>query len=441
MTWIWIAFTALILGLLALDLGVFHRRPHAIRAGEALGWTAFWVALALCFNGVVYLMYEHHWLGAGESLGHAMEGREAALRFFTAYLVEKSLSLDNIFVIAMIFAFFRVPAEVQHRVLFWGVLGALVMRGAMIAGGLALVQRFTWLVYVFGGLLIATAVKMLVVRHDSLQPERSPLVRLVRRFFPVTDDFHGQRFFVTIDGRRAATPLALALAMVESTDLLFAVDSIPAVFSITLDPFIVYTSNVFAVLGLRSLYFALAALMGRFRYLKMSLVFLLAFIGVKMILTHHHPIPVVVSLAVIGGILTVGVLASVVAGGADPAPLESPLADRLEKLYRVTARTVWRVFILAAGSTLLLIGTVFLVLPGPGFLTLIVGLAILATEFVWARVWLARVRKKASELAEDARDKADDLRDDARGLVDDLREDARDLAEDAREFFSGRRPH
>ncbi len=404
MIWVWLGFSALILALLALDLGVFNRRPHAIGTGEALGWTAFWVALALCFNGGVYLMYEHHWLGIGQTIGHALSGREAALRFLTAYLVEKSLSVDNIFIIAMIFAYFRIPREYQHRVLFWGVVGALVMRAVMIAGGIALIQRFAWLVYIFGGLLIVTAVKMLVVRHDSLEPERSPFIRLLRRRFQVTEEFHGHRFFVNVEGRRAATPLALALVMVETTDLLFAVDSIPAVFAITLDPFIVFTSNVFAILGLRSLYFALAALMSRFRYLKMSLVFLLAFVGVKMILAHHHPIPTVVSLAVIGVILAVGVLASVFMGAKDTAALESPISHALADLYHATTRTIWRVFILVAGSTLLLIGTALLVLPGPGILTLMVGLAVLATQFVWARVWLARARTAAKELADGARE-------------------------------------
>ncbi len=403
MIWIWLGFAALVVGLLALDLGVFHRRPHRISVGEALGWTAFWIALALFFNALVYLMYEQHWLGIGREIGHELAGREAAVLFFTAYLVEKSLSVDNIFVIAMIFTYFRVPAEHQHRVLFWGVVGALVMRAVVIAGGIALIERFSWLVYVFGALLIFTAVKMLVVRHDNLEPERNPLIRLIRRRFRVTDEFHGQRFFVAIDGRRFATPLALALAIVETTDLLFAVDSIPAVLAVTLDPFIVFTSNVFAILGLRSLYFAVAAMMSRFRYLKMSLVFVLAFVGVKMILAHHHPIPAPVSLAVIGALLGVGVAASLLAGGEDPVPLASPLDERAAIFYRLTVRTVRRAFILVVGSTLLLLGAALLVLPGPGLLTIIAGLGVLATEYLWARVWLARARKAAHDVADDVR--------------------------------------
>ena len=324
---VWIGFIGLVLVLLALDLGVFNRTPHTISAREALAWTGGWVAVSLAFNAGVYLAYEHHWLGIGLDIGHELSGRHAAVQFFTAYVVEKSLSLDNIFVIAMIFAYFGIPTQYQHRVLFWGILGALVLRGTMIGAGIALIQRVDWLIYIFGAFLIFTAVKMLVVRHDNIEPERSLLVRMVRRFYPVTGELHGAKFFVRIDGKRTATPLALALVIVESTDLLFAVDSIPAVFAVTLDPFIAFTSNVFAILGLRSLYFALAAVMDRFRYLKMSLVFVLAFVGVKMILTHHHPIPAWISLSFIIGILLVGVLASVLRGRSDPVALASPLRE------------------------------------------------------------------------------------------------------------------
>jgi len=401
--WLWGGFIVLVLALLALDLGVFNRNPHVVSTKEALGWTAFWVALSLAFNALVYVMYEHHWLGIGQEVGHQLSGRDAAIRFFTAYVVEKSLSLDNIFVIAMIFAYFKVPAQYQHRVLFWGILGALIMRGAMIGAGIAVIERFSWLVYVFGGLLIATAVKMLIVRHDNLEPEKNPVVRLIRRWYPVTEEYHGSKFFVLQAGKRAATPLGLALVIVETTDLLFAVDSIPAVFAVTLDPFIVFTSNVFAILGLRSLYFALAAVMDRFRYLKMSLVFILAFVGVKMILTHHHPIPPLVSLTFIIGILLIGVMASLLAGHKDSAKLASPLGDDMAEFAEVTGRTVRRVFVLAAGSTLLLVGAALLVLPGPGILVIVAGLALLGTEFVWARVWMKRVRNKVSEITEDAK--------------------------------------
>lgn len=394
----WIGFLAFILALLALDLGVFHRKDHAISIREALAWSAFWIVLALSFNVLVYALYEHHWLGVGSAIGHGLEGHQAAIQFFTGYVVEKSLSIDNIFVIAMIFAYFGVPVRYQHRVLFWGILGALVLRGLMIAAGAALIARFAWITYVFGVLLIATAVKLLVVRHDNLQPEKNPAVRLIRRIFPVTEGFHEGRFFVRQESGWAITPLGVALVVVESSDVLFAVDSIPAIFAVTRDPFLVFTSNVFAILGLRSLYFALAGVIGRFRYLKTSLVFLLAFIGVKMLLVHHHPIPTVVSLAVIFGILTVGVLASVLEARRDTAALESPLADELERLSQVGLRQARRIAVLVVGSTVLLIGVVMIVLPGPASLVIPAGLSILALEFLWARTWLAKVRAMVEKM-------------------------------------------
>lgn len=323
--WLWIGFIALVLGMLALDLGVFNRRPHAISTSESLIWTAFWVVLAFVFNIGVYYLYEYHWLGMGLEIGHQLTGKEAALQFLTGYIIEKSLSLDNIFVFALIFAYFSVPLLYQHRTLFWGIIGALLLRGVMIAIGAALIHRFDWIVYVFGGLLIITAVKMLISRPENLNPEGNLLVRTARRFYPVTEDFHENRFFSRINGQRAITPLFLVLLVVESTDVLFAVDSIPAIFAVTRDPFLVFTSNVFAILGLRSLYFALASLMHRFRYLKSSLVFVLGFVGVKMLLSHHYPIPTPVSLVTISVVLSIGVLASIVGSHRDPVPLKSPV--------------------------------------------------------------------------------------------------------------------
>ena len=321
----WVSFLVLIAILLALDLGLFRKGDDSISTREALIRTSIWVSLALCFNVFVYFAYERHWLGMGLGNGAAIGGAQAALEFFTGYLVEESLSLDNIFVIALIFTYFRIPPKYQHRVLFWGIIGAVLMRGVLIVLGSALVARFTWLTYIFGGVLILTAVKMLIERHDNLEPEKDPLVKLVRRLFPIAEELHGNRFFIRVNGVRTATPLFLVLVLVESTDLLFAFDSIPAVFAVTKEPFLIFTSNIFAILGLRSLYFALAGLMTKFRYLKMSLVYLLAYIGVKMIVVHHYPIPTGVSLAVIIGILSVGVLASWVGNRRDTARLESPL--------------------------------------------------------------------------------------------------------------------
>jgi tellurite resistance protein TerC len=315
----WFLFLLLILSLLFLDLGVFHKQDKVINAKEAILWTIFWVFLALLFNVFIYYAYSHNWLGIGLSETALKSGKDAALKFFTGYIIEKSLSLDNIFVIAMIFSYFKVAGKYQHRVLFWGILGALILRGVMILAGTALIQRFDWMIYVFGGFLIFTAIKMLFAGDEEIEPEKNILIKVARKFFPVSPSFEGQKFFTTINGKKAITPLFLVLLIIESTDLLFAVDSIPAIFAVTTDPFIVFTSNVFAILGLRSLYFALAALIDQFRYLKLSLVFVLAYVGMKMILSHHYPISTTVSLGIIGAILCAGVAASMFASRKDEA--------------------------------------------------------------------------------------------------------------------------
>ena len=318
MLFIWIAFVLFVLLMLALDLGVFHRKAHVVRVKEALVWSGVWIALALAFSAFVYFGYEHHWMGLGsrpDSVdGKINDGTTAVVKYLTGYVIEKSLSVDNIFVIAMLFAFFAVPAIYQHRVLFWGILGALVMRGVMIAIGATLIARFTWILYVFGAFLILTALKMLFINTEHGDPGSNIVVRLTRRLFPVTDRFHGEHFIVRAGStqsheprvkgeheepdaavevmekkRRGAlmlTPLALALVMVETTDLIFAVDSIPAIFAITADPFLVFTSNVFAILGLRSLYFALAGAIETFKYLKHALAVVLAVVGAKMLTVH-----------------------------------------------------------------------------------------------------------------------------------------------------------
>ncbi len=389
-TLVWIGFFVFVVAMVALDLGVFHRQARLVTIKEALAWSALWVVLAMAFNVLVYFLYRGNWF----DWSHDLTGTQAAVQFFTGYVVEKSLSIDNVFVIAMIFASLGVPAAQQHRVLVFGILGAVILRGLMILGGAVLIQRFDWVTYVFGGLLILTAARLLVVRHDTIDSRKHPLTRLVRRFFPVSE-YEGSRFFVRLQGRLAVTPLFLALVLVEGSDALFAVDSIPAIFAITQDPFLVLTSNVFAILGLRSLYFALAGLMHRFRYLKMSLVFVLAYVGVKMMLTHHHPIPNLVSLAIIGGVLAVGILASFSAT-ADTAKLMSPLAHELEHLVVVTYRQARRVVILLIGSSVILVGVAMIVTPGPAILVIPLGLAILALEFAWARLWLRRVRNTAA---------------------------------------------
>jgi tellurite resistance protein TerC len=347
---IWVGFVVFVLLMLALDLGVFHRKAHVVGIREALAWSSVWIALGLAFSLFVYHGYENHWLGLGLAPdavdrspefpdGRINDGRSAVVKYLTGYVVEKSLSVDNVFVIAMIFGFLAVPSLYQHRVLFWGILGALVMRGAMIAVGARLIAEFSWILMVFGVFLIATALKMLLIK-EATDPNATWVVRLTRRLFPVSERFHGEHFLVRAGssasreaetpgapvledaavarvrpGTWMLTPLALALIMVETTDLIFAVDSIPAIFAITADPFLVFTSNVFAILGLRALYFALAGAIHAFRYLKVSLALVLALVGFKMLA--HGWLKSLLGqnfnlylLLVVLGILALGVLAS-----------------------------------------------------------------------------------------------------------------------------------
>jgi tellurite resistance protein TerC len=319
----WAGFILAVLFFLALDLGVFHRKAHVVKFKEALGWTTLWVTLALLFGAALV----------------PLQGQEKAVEFVTGYIIELSLSMDNVFVIALIFAYFRVPSQYQHRVLFWGIVGALVMRGVMIGVGVALIKQFQWLLYAFGAFLIFTGIKMLFADEEGVHPEKNPLIRLARKFFPVTTDFDGQKFFTRIPappgskdqddtvhlarkiGQFALTPLALVLLMVETTDLIFALDSIPAIFGVTQDPFIVFTSNVFAILGLRSLYFVLAGAIGYFRYLKYGLSLVLVFVGVKMMCDPHghepawwqYKIPTSASLLIVAGIILLSVTVSIFA--------------------------------------------------------------------------------------------------------------------------------
>ena len=332
-------FLAVVLVMLALDLGVFHRHAHVVSMREALAWTGVWVGVSLVFNVGVYFLYENRVFDLGlrvPILGSPGEttsytGWEAAKLFFTGYVVEKSLSMDNVFVIAVIFASLGIPARFQHRVLFWGILGALVMRGLMIFIGAGLIERFSWIIYVFGGFLILTAIKMALVRSDEKDPSASVVVRLTKRLMPVSDRLDGQKFFTRIDAKRFATPLFVALVLVEFTDLIFAVDSIPAIFAITADPFIVFTSNIMAILGLRAMYFALASLIDKFRFLKPSLILVLFFVGVKMCLVKTDlKIPTDISLYVVLAILVTGVVASLLAPAKAKPPEDAfPTAPEL----------------------------------------------------------------------------------------------------------------
>lgn len=318
--WLWLGFNLFVLALLALDLGVFHRQAHVVSVKEAAIWSIVWIGLALLFNAGLYFFWNTF------SPSSAYSNSEAALAFFTGYLIEKSLSVDNIFVFVLIFTYFAVPPAYQHRVLFWGIVGALVMRAGLIAIGATLLKEFHWIIYVFGAFLIFTGIKMALHRQEQLQPERNPVIRLFRRLMPVTEEYHGEKFFIRRGGTLLATPLFLVLLMVESTDLVFAVDSIPAIFAVTNDPFIVYTSNVFAILGLRSLYFVLAGIMHKFQYLKLGLSVVLTFVGLKMVLTDVYKIPTGISLGVIATILTVAIAASLWRA-RQISKLQQPLTD------------------------------------------------------------------------------------------------------------------
>lgn len=314
MAWIWIAFNVFVLGMLALDLGVFHRKAHEVSVKEAAIWSVVWISLALVFNALIYF----YWDVMNPVNPQGYRNDEAALLFLTGYLIEKSLSVDNVFVFALVFSSFAVPAIYQHRVLFWGVLGALIMRGVMIGAGAALINEFHWIIWIFGAFLVYTGIKMFKSDHGAVDPQNHTVVRWLRKIMPMTDGYEQDRFVVVKNGMRMATPLLAVLLVIEFTDLIFAVDSIPAIFAVTLDPFIVYTSNVFAILGLRSLYFVLAGAMGKFRYLKPALAFILVFVGIKMfypdvmywVTGAKDKFPPLLSLAVVVTTLVVAIIAS-----------------------------------------------------------------------------------------------------------------------------------
>ena len=301
-TTLFIAFNAGVLAVLAIDLGIFNKKAHAASVKEAATWSAVWITLSLGFAGLILTLY----------------GKDPALEFVTGYLIEYSLSIDNIFVIVLIFSYFRIPEKYQHRVLFWGIIGALLMRGTMIGAGALLIQRFHWIIYVFGAFLIFTGIRMATHDEADIEPEANPILRLVRRILPITHDYRGQEFFVKEPPTRGAppaimaTPLFVVLVLVETTDLIFAVDSIPAIFAVTRDPFLVYTSNVCAILGLRSLYFLLAGVINKFHLLKLGIAAVLTFVGVKMLLSGYYEIPIHLSLLVIVAVLAVSVIASIV---------------------------------------------------------------------------------------------------------------------------------
>jgi tellurite resistance protein TerC len=294
--WVWAGFLVFVMAMLAVDLGIFQRHAHAVSMREAAIWSAVWIGLALTFDAILYLWH----------------GPQPAMEFLGGYLMEKALSVDNLFVFALIFTLFGVPRLYQHRVLFWGVLGALVLRGAFVAAGAALFSHFDWIIYVFGAFLVFTGGKLALQKETEVHPENNPLLKLVRRFLPVTPGFEGERFLIRRAGQIMATPLLLVLIVVETSDVVFAVDSIPAVFGVTRDPFLVYTSNVFAILGLRTLFFLLSGAMEKFHYLGLALSAILIFVGVKMLASELVHVPIAVSLGVIAGLLVIAIVASLI---------------------------------------------------------------------------------------------------------------------------------
>ena len=308
---IWASFLLLIGTLIAIDLGILHREPEVLSMRTAMRRWSVWLTLALVFNVYVYFLYEYNWLGWGVGSRTDLSGQDAAVQYLTGYLIELSLSVDNVFVIATIFTYMRIPNELQYRILVWGILGAIVLRGIMISAGVLLIASFDWVSYIFGAVLLLSAVRLVMLRDNGVTPEQSLIVQLAGHFYPVAPHLDGGRFFTMWNGRRAATPALLTLLMVEWADVMFAVDSVPAIFAVTRDPFLVFTSNVFAILGLRTLYFVVSGMMGKFRFVKWSLVVILGFVGLKMILDNHLHFPHMLSLVVIVTVMTAGIVASV----------------------------------------------------------------------------------------------------------------------------------
>jgi len=387
MLWIilFISFTVLII----LDLGVIHRHVREISLYEALAMSVFWISIGLGFAVFVYLCYQHQWFVTSELAGH-----QALFQYLTAYTLEKMLSLDNLFVIALIFHQLKIPVTYQHRVLFQGILVAVILRGLFIAGGMSLLHQFDWMVYVFGTFLLLSAFKILAQQSPNTVAEKNILVRSISKWIHVHPEVSDDRFFRRANGRIGITPLFIALLLVESADVMFAMDSIPAVITVSRDPFIVYSSNVFAILGLRSLYFLLASALQQYHYLKFSMVLILCFIGVKMLLTHVYTLNALTSLIVIISIMSLGIIASLVDKSRGNILATSPLAEDLGRIYTLTFAGIKRIVILSIGSSVVIVGIIMIFTPGPAIVVIPAGLAILATEFVWARHLLKYFKDK-----------------------------------------------
>jgi tellurite resistance protein TerC len=396
---LWFILFATFFTLIVLDLGVIHRHVRQISLYEALAMSIFWISMGMGFAVFVYFSYEYQWYVASD-----INGQRALFQYLTAFSLEKMLSLDNLFVMALIFHQLQIPVAYQHRVLFWGILAAVIMRGLFISGGILLIHHFDWMVYVFGGILLLSAFKILSNQSPNTLTEKNLILRGIRKLVHVHTDVEDDRFIKRSNGRLALTPLFLALIMVESADVMFALDSIPAVIAVSRDPFIIYSSNVFAILGLRSLYFVLASALQQFHYLKVSMVLILCFIGVKMLFTHVYTINAMVSLIVIFSIMLVGIAASLLDKNRGNILATSPLAEDLGRIYTITFAGIKRVVILAIGTSVVIVGIIMIFTPGPAIVVIPAGLAILATEFMWARHLLKYFKNKLVYYSKETQD-------------------------------------
>lgn len=378
-----IAFLALVI---ALDLAVFHRRPKSVAVAESLWWGVFFVFLAALVNVGLYFAYEHHWMGAGLAPLGAKGGRQASIEFLTCYLVELALSLDSVYPLAAIVTHFRVPDRLQHRVLFFGLIPAFIVRASLILGGAGVLTVLPWMRFVLAALVVLAALRMILVRQENLDPSRNWIYLLLRRLFPVSEGFAGGNLVTTVGGRTALTSIVVVLLLVETADGLFALDSLPGVFAFSRDPLVIFAANAMAVLTFRSLFFALRPLVAQLRYVKIGLAALLGFIAIAVALPAGREIPDEVALSVLSGSVGVGLLAALAfAGRAGSAAHQSPLGPDAEKIARLTLKQARRIIAFVIGSTIVVVGAIMVPGPGPGLLVIPVGLAILAAEFVWAR--------------------------------------------------------
>jgi len=382
-----------IICLLALDLGLVRRGIAHLSYYDALAQSAFWIIIGLSFTVVIYFAYEYDWVIHAQADGN-IDGVQAVIEYLTAYVVEKALSLDNLFVIALIFNTLHIPTYLQQRVLLWGILVAILLRGVMIFGGIALLNSYSWMIYVFGAVLFFSAVKLLANQNKPHAIENNPLVAFLHQHLHISDSASDRHFFKRIEKKLYFTSLFFALLLIESADVLFAFDSIPAIITVSHDPLIVYSSNVFAILGLRALYFVLASAIQKLHYLRLGIFIILVFFGIRAIISHHYQINTLTSLIFITGILILAILMSLQKEDHADFIESSPLAGDLGKLYHLTYSGLKRILVLVIGTSVLVVGIIMIFTPGPAIIVIPAGLAILATEFIWARVLLKRFKNK-----------------------------------------------